>query len=102
MIELTTEQALGFIADGLCACEGTLEDSHTDGCPQDNEARAWLAQVQREAKIEALREAARELQKDVDRPLGANAHPREVGRRDGLQKSWSLLHARADRMEDEK
>ena len=58
MSELTTDQALGFVADGLCACEGTLEDSHTDGCPQDNEARAWLAQVQREAKVQALREVA--------------------------------------------
>lgn len=58
MSELTTEKALGFIADGLCVCDGTLEDSHTDGCPQDNEAKSWLAQVRREAKAEALREAA--------------------------------------------
>ena len=55
MSELTTDKALSFIADGMCVCEGTLEDSHTDGCPQDNEARAWLAQVQREAAEPHLR-----------------------------------------------
>ena len=86
----TTEQVrLGF-------AESPVDEYYDRG---ERAFNRWLEQVKREAKIEALREAARELQKDVERSLGANAHPREVGRRDGLQKSWSLLHALADRME---
>ena len=58
MSELTTDKALSFIAEGLCDCMGALEEHHTNGCPQDEVAVAWLAQVQREAKVQALREAA--------------------------------------------
>ena len=72
MSELTTDQALGFIADGLCDCMGTLEERHTNGCPQDSKAKAWLAQVRREAKIEALREAAKDSQMGPV-PYGWNA-----------------------------
>ena len=58
MSELTTDKALSFIADGLCDCMGTLEEHHTNGCPQDEVAVAWLAQVQHEAAVKALREVA--------------------------------------------
>ena len=85
MSELTTEQALGFIADGLCDCEGTLEDSHTDGCPQDEVAKAWLAQVRREAKIEELRDVAEYFERSIV-PYGV-----EIG-------SWLL--ARAEQIEE--
>ena len=87
MSELTTGKALGFIADGLCDCMGTLEDSHTNGCPQDEVAKAWLAQVQREAKVQALREAAE--------CCGENQMIREGG-----VKEWFSI--RADWMETEK
>ena len=56
MSELTTDQALGFIADMLCMCNGTLEDKHVNGCPQYKVAKDWLMQVQREAKAEASEE----------------------------------------------
>ena len=87
MSELTTEKALGFIADGLCACEGMLEEHHTNGCPQDNEAASWLAQVQREAKAEELRKVSESFERSIV-PNGA-----EIG-------SW--LSDLADRMEDDK
>ena len=58
MSELTTEKAIGIIADDLCFETGGIDEPHTNGCAQEAVAKAWLAQVRREAKIEALREAA--------------------------------------------
>ena len=58
MGELTTEQALGFIADELCERSVGYNEDHSKGCPQRAIAQAWLAQVQREAAVKTLREAA--------------------------------------------
>ena len=99
MGELTTEQALGFIADELCERSVGYNEDHSKGCPQRAIAQAWLAQVRREAKVQALREAADELNKSASRPLGPMVHIRDIGLRDGLMKCWSMLRARADRME---
>lgn len=58
MSELTTDKALSFIADGLCDCMGTLEDSHTDGCPQDKVATQWFLKTQHRAMAQGYRLAA--------------------------------------------
>ena len=115
MSELTTDKALRFIADGLCDCMGTLEEHHTNGCPQDEVAVAWLAQVRREAKIEALREAAdaalavREAHCKIWPWPGSPewseaAHEYELTRVafEQLRESpWGWIMDRADRMEGE-
>ena len=58
MSELTTEKAIGIIADDLCFETGGIDEPHTNGCAQEAVAKAWLAQVKREAKVQAHREAA--------------------------------------------
>ena len=58
MSELTTEKAIGIIADDLCFETGGIDEPHTNGCAQEAVAKAWLEQVKREAKVEALREVA--------------------------------------------
>ena len=63
MGELTTEQALGFIADELCERSVGYNEDHSKGCPARAIAQEWLAQVQREAKIEELRRLAQEIAK---------------------------------------
>lgn len=98
MSELTTEQALGFIADMLCDCEGTLEEHHTNGCPQDEVAKAWLTQVQREAKAEALREAAAEWTQG-EWAGATRYHNRVADRLASAQYAGDWLRDRADRME---
>ena len=106
MSELTTEQALGFIADGMCVCEGTLEERHTNGCPQDEVAVAWLAQVRREAKVQALREAA----DDMDARANKNGLIAGADRWEGyysgvlssILKETSALRDRAEQIEAEK
>ena len=85
MSELTTDKALMFIADGLCDCMGTLEEHHTNGCPQDKVAVAWLAQVRREAKTEELRDVAEYFERSIV-PYGV-----EIG-------SW--LRDRAEQIEE--
>ena len=102
MSELTTDKALSFIADGLCDCMGTLEEHHTNGCPQDEVAVAWLTQVQREAAVKALREAA----DDMDARANKNGLIAGADRWEGyysgvlssILKETSALRARADRM----
>ena len=106
MSELTTDKALSFIADGLCNCMGTLEEHHTNGCPQDEVAVAWLAQVQREAAVKALREAADDMDARANKnELIALADRWEgyyTGVRSSILNESSALRARADRMETEK
>ena len=58
MSELTTEKVIGILADELCFETGGINEPHTNGCAQEAVAKAWLTQVQREAKVQALREAA--------------------------------------------
>lgn len=55
---LTDKQALGFIADGLCMCEDTLEDPHINGCPQDEVATQWFLKTQHRAMAQGYRLAA--------------------------------------------
>ena len=106
MSELTTDKALSFIADGLCDCMGTLEEHHTNGCPQDEVAVAWLAQVRREAAVKALMEAA----DDMDARANKNGLIAGADRWEGyysgvlssILKETLALRARADRMETEK
>lgn len=108
MSELTTEKALGFVADGLCVCEGTLEDSHTNGCPQDAKAKAWLAQVRREAKAGELREAAERVSQLRD--VSCMARDGMTDRQAAMERDYRFFREspvgwlldRADRMEDEK
>ena len=103
MSELTTDKALRFIADGLCDCMGTLEEHHTNGCPQDEVAVAWLAQVRREAAVKALREAADDMDARANKnELIARADRYEgfyAGVRASLQNEESYLRVRAERME---
>ena len=106
MSELTTDKALRFIADGLCDCMGTLEEHHTNGCPQDEVAVAWLAQVQREAKVQALREAADDMDARANKngliARGARWEGYYSGMLSSILNETSALRARADRMETEK
>ena len=105
MSELTTDKALSFIADGLCDCMGTLEEHHTNGCPQDEVAVAWLAQVQREAKVEALREAARAFEAaTINIQIFGNSPEAELVRVDNAARARFVesLRARADQMEAKK
>ena len=106
MSELTTDKALSFIADGLCDCMGTLEEHHTNGCPQDKVAVAWLAQVQREAAVKALREAADDMDARANKngliARGARWEGYYSGMLSSILNETSALRARADRMETEK
>lgn len=101
MSELTTDQALGFIADMLCMCNGTLEDKHVNGCPQYKVAKDWLMQVQREAKIEELRKVA----EIIERTHLSDEYGNEGYDGDGMMPGYvsipEWLCARADRMETE-
>ena len=99
MSELTTDKALSFIADGLCDCMGTLEEHHTNGCPQDKVAVAWLAQVQREAKAEALREAAAEWTQG-EWAGATRYHNRVADRLASAQYVGDWLRDRAEQIED--
>ena len=102
MSELTTDQALGFIADGLCDCMGTLEEHHTNGCPQDNNAASWLAQVQRDAKVEVLRDVVQGFDSNSDNALPIGGSDYLVGYWDGVRASAGSLRAQATYMEAEK
>ena len=106
MSELTTDKALSFIADGLCDCMGTLEEHHTNGCPQDEVAVAWLTQVQREAAVKALREAADNMDARANKNELIALADRWEGYYSGvlssILKETSALRARADRIEAEK
>ena len=102
MSELTTDKALRFIADGLCDCMGTLEEHHTNGCPQDEVAVAWLAQVQREATVKTLREAARAFEAaTINIQIFGNSPEAELVRVDNAARARFVesLRGRADRME---
>ena len=57
MSELTTPVAIEILIDEMC--DRLTNYQHEAGeCPGEYAVRKWLAQVRREAKIEALREAA--------------------------------------------
>ena len=102
MSELTTDKALSFISDGLCDCMGTLEEHHTNGCPQDEVAVAWLAQVQREAAVKTLREAARAFEAaTINIQIFGNSPEAELVRVDNAARARFVesLRGRADRME---
>ena len=102
MSELTTDKALSFIADGLCDCMGTLEEHHTNGCSQDEVAVAWLAQVQREAAVKTLREAARAFEAaTINIQIFGKSHEAELVRVDNAARARFVesLRGRADRME---
>lgn len=108
MSELTTEQALGFVADGLCMCEGTLEEHHANGCPQDKAAEDWLAKVRREAKAEALRGAAERISQLRD--VSCMARDGMTDRQAAMERDYRFFREspvgwlldRAEQMEEEK
>ena len=85
MSELTTEKVIGILADELCFETGGINEPHTNGCAQEAVAKAWLAQVQREAKTEELRDVAEYFERSIV-PYGV-----EIG-------SWLL--ARAEQIEE--
>ena len=113
MSELTTEQVVGIIVDELCERSVGYNDDHSKGCPQLAVVEAWLAQVQREAKVEALREAADAALAVREAHCGAwpwpgspewseAAHEYELTRVafEQLRESpWGWIMDRADRME---
>ena len=102
MGELTTEQALGFIADELCERSVGYNEDHSKGCPQRAIAQAWLAQVRREAKIEALREAARDFEvSTINIQIFGNSPEAELVRVDNAARARFVesLRGRADRLE---
>ena len=61
MSELTTDKVIGILADELCFETGGINEPHNNGCAQEAVAKAWLAQVRREAAVKALREAADDM-----------------------------------------
>ena len=102
MSELTTEKAIGIIADDLCFETGGIDEPHTNGCAQEAVAKAWLAQVKREAKVEALREAARAFEAaTINIQIFGNSPEAELVRVDNAARARFVesLRARADRME---
>ena len=65
MSELTTPVAIEILIDEMC--DRLTNYQHEAGeCPGEYAARKWLAQVQREAKVQALREAAADIDKMRD------------------------------------
>ena len=103
MSELTTEKVIGIIADDLCFETGGIDEPHTNGCAQEAAAKAWLAQVKREAAVKALREAADDMDARANtNELIARADRWEgyySGVRSSILNETSALRARADRME---
>ena len=101
MSELTTPVAIEILIDEMC--DRLTNYQHEAGeCPGEYAARKWLAQVQREAKVEALREAARAFEAaTINIQIFGNSPEAELVRVDNAARARFVesLRARADRME---
>ena len=101
MSELTTPVAIEILIDEMC--DRITNYQHEAGeCPGEYAVRKWLAQVQREAKIEALSEAARAFEvATINIQIFGKSHEAELVRVDNAARARVVgsLRARADRME---
>lgn len=101
MSELTTPVAIEILIDEMC--DRLTNYQHEAGeCPGEYAVRKWLAQVQREAKVEALREAARAFEAaTINIQIFGNSHEAELVRVDNAARARFVesLRGRADRME---
>ena len=101
MSELTTPVAIEILIDEMC--DRLTNYQHEAGeCPGEYAARKWLAQVRREAKIEALREAARAFEAaTINIQIFGNSPEAELVRVDNAARARFVesLRGRADRME---
>ena len=108
MNELTDDKVIGILADYLCDCQGTLEEHHTNGCPQEHVAGLFLSQIKLQAKIEVLRETAERVSQLRD--VSCMARDGMTGRQAAMERDYQYFREspvgwlldRADRMEDEK
>ena len=101
MSELTTPVAIEILIEEMCD-RLTNYQHEADECPGEYAARKWLAQVQREAKVEALREAARAFEAaTINIQIFGNSPEAELVRVDNAARARFVesLRARADRME---
>ena len=103
MSELTTPVAIEILIDEMC--DRLTNYQHEAGeCPGEYAARKWLAQVRREAKIEALREAARAFEAaTINIQIFGNSPEAELVRVDNAARARFVesLRARADKLEGE-
>ena len=101
MSELTTPVAIEILIDEMC--DRLTNYQHEAGeCPGEYAARKWLAQVRREAKVEALREAARAFEASIiNIQIFGNSPEAELVRVDNAARARFVesLRGRADRME---
>ena len=101
MSELTTPVAIEILIDEMCDRITNYQHEACE-CPGEYAVRKWLAQVQREAKIEALREAARAFEvATINIQIFGKSHEAELVRVDNAARARFVesLRARADRME---
>ena len=103
MSELTTDKVIGILADELCFETGGINEPHNNGCAQEAVAKAWLAQVQREAAVKALREAADDMDARANKngliARGARWEGYYSGVLSSILNETSALRARADSLE---
>ena len=103
MSELTTDKVIGILADELCFETGGINEPHNNGCAQEAVAKAWLAQVRREAKVQALREAARAFEvSTINIQIFGNSPEAELVRVDNAARARFVesLRARAEQIEE--
>lgn len=107
MSELTTPVAIEILIDEMCDRITNYQHEACE-CPGEYAVRKWLAQVQCEAKIEVLREAAEHINKMRDAStisIGQITDEQFALAREHMQFKESptdWLLDRADRMEEEK
>ena len=105
MSELTTPVAIEILIDEMCDRITNYQHEACE-CPGEYAVRKWLAQVQREAAVKALREAADAMDARANKNgLIAGADRWEgyySGVLSSILKETSALRARADRIEAEK
>lgn len=101
MSELTTPVAIEILIEEMCDRLTNYQHEAVE-CPGEYAARKWLAQVQREAAVKALREAARAFEAaTINIQIFGNSPEAELVRVDNAARARFVesLRGRADRME---
>ena len=101
MSELTTPVAIEILIDEMCDRITNYQHEACE-CPGEYAVRKWLAQVQREAAVKTLREAARAFEAaTINIQIFGNSPEAELVRVDNAARARFVesLRGRADRME---
>ena len=101
MSELTTPVAIEILIDEMCDRITNYQHEACE-CPGEYAVRKWLAQVQREAAVKTLREAARAFEAaTISIQIFGNSPEAELVRVDNAARARFVesLRGRADRME---